>query len=190
MTTPQSVLPQSARKELLTLARDTLERYLHSGETLPYQPGEPEVCSRFGAFVSLHRGRELRGCIGQLTADRDLWRTVQHCAISAASEDSRFSPVEKEELSSLVIEISVLTPLRPAAHPDDIEVGRHGLLIAKGERRGLLLPQVARQYGWDRETFLAQTCRKAGLAEDCWREPATEIHIFEAEVFSEDLTTA
>jgi len=185
MTTSTPALTDSAREELLALARNTLENYLRSGKAPHHHPREPELHSRFGAFVSLHRGRELRGCIGQLSADTDLWRTIQRCAISAAVEDTRFKPVKEEELSSLEIEISVLTPSRLVDNPDQIEVGRHGILIIRGDRKGLLLPQVAQQFGWDRDTFLAQTCRKAGLAEDAWREPATEIYIFDAEVFSE-----
>jgi AmmeMemoRadiSam system protein A len=143
------------------------------------------LLERKGAFVSLHRGEELRGCIGQLYPDRELYRIVQHCVLSAALEDTRFLPVTQEELKDLNIEISVLTPFHRVRDIEEIEVGKHGLYIVQGRFRGLLLPQVATQYGWDRTTFLEQTCRKSGLPESAWRDPRTIIQIFEAEVFSD-----
>jgi uncharacterized protein len=179
------VLNESARSELLRLARITLESYLAAGNIPEYHTGRPELRSRSGVFVSLHRGDELRGCIGQLLPERELFRTVQRCAVSAAVEDFRFSPVTAEELAALTIEISILTPFRRIREFGDIEVGRHGLYVVRGPNRGLLLPQVAAQYGWDRMTFLAQTYRKAGLPEDLAPDPSTLIHTFEAQVFSE-----
>jgi AmmeMemoRadiSam system protein A len=110
---------------------------------------------------------------------------VQHCAVSAALEDPRFMPVTREELKNLEIEISVLSPFHRIQEIEEIEVGTHGLYMVQGPFRGLLLPQVATQYGWDRMTFLKQTCLKSGLPESAWRDPRTAIYVFEAEVFSE-----
>jgi AmmeMemoRadiSam system protein A len=180
------LLNESAQSELLVLARASLESYIATGTIPEYHTSRQELRVRSGAFVSLHRGRELRGCIGQLAPDRELFRTVQKCAVSAATEDLRFTPVSVEELPELTIEISVLTPFRRTREVRDIEVGRHGIYIVRGSNRGLLLPQVATQYEWDLMTFLAQTCRKAGLPESAWQDPATVIHTFEAQVFSEE----
>lgn len=184
--TATSRLDQSDQKELLRLARATLHAFLSSGNAPEYHTSRPELRARQGAFVSLHLGRELRGCVGQISPDRELFRIVQHCAISAASEDTRFSPVAPEELDRITIEISVLSPLRRAESADEIEVGKHGIFITRGANRGLLLPQVATEYGWDRVTFLKQTCRKAGLSEDAWQDAPTTISLFEAQVFSEE----
>ena len=138
-----------------------------------------------GAFVTLHRpDGELRGCVGLLRSDRALLETVARMAVAAATEDGRFAPVTEAELDGLTIEISVLGPLQPI-RPEDVEVGRHGLLVDHRGRRGVLLPQVPTEHGWDRETFLAQTCRKAGLPEDAWKEPGVELLAFTAEVFGE-----
>jgi AmmeMemoRadiSam system protein A len=179
-------LDQSDQTELLRLARATLQSYLSSGTIPEYHTSRLELRARCGAFVSLHLGSELRGCIGQIVPDRELFRIVQHCAVSAAAEDMRFSPVTPEELEKLTIEISVLTPMRRVRETGEIEIGKHGIYIARASNRGLLLPQVATEYAWDRETFLNQTCRKAGLSEDAWKDPSTVISIFEAQVFSEE----
>ncbi len=179
------MLDISEKRELLKLARATLENYFVRGKIPEYQTSDAELRKRKGAFVSLHRGQELRGCIGQLYPDRELYRIVQHCVLSAALEDSRFLPVTAEETADLDIEISVLTPFCRIQDIGEIEVGKHGLYVVRGFSRGLLLPQVATQYGWDRITFLEQTCRKAGLPESAYKDPRTEIYTFEAEVFSE-----
>lgn len=173
------------KTELLSLARKTLETYFDSASVLDFGTGLPGLLERKGAFVSLHRGAELRGCIGQLEPDRELYRIVQYCTLSAAFSDSRFPPVQRKELEELNIEISVLTPMRAVRDPEEITVGNHGLYIVQGMSRGLLLPQVAQQYGWDRETFLQQTCHKAGLPGSAWKDPETAIYVFEADVFSE-----
>jgi len=180
------MLDDSDKSELLTLARTTLETYFSENQVPDYHTTRPELLARRGAFVSLHRGSELRGCIGQIFADRELYRIVQHCVLSAALEDSRFNPVTREELPGLTIEISALTHLQRVRNVEAIEVGKHGIYIMRGMHRGLLLPQVATQYKWDRETFLSQTCRKAGLPEAAWRDPQTGIQIFSADVFSEE----
>ncbi len=178
-------LNESARKELLTLARSTLESYFATGKTPDMRPGRPELHQPAGAFVTLHRGEDLRGCIGLIEPEGPLYRTVERCAVSAAVEDFRFDPVTAEELPEISIEISVLSALKIADDVSEVKVGKHGLYMVRGHRRGLLLPQVAADYGWDRETFLTQTCHKAGLSGDAWRDPGTTIYIFEAQVFSE-----
>lgn len=185
MDTPQATLDESAQRELLVLARATLENYFQTGRVLEHQTKHPGLLRRAGAFVTLHRGDDLRGCIGMLTSEDELCRTVQRCALSAALEDSRFAPVSATEIPELSIEISVLSAFEYVTDISRIEVGRHGLIISLGGARGLLLPQVASRYGWDRETFLAQTCRKAGLPAQAWRQPQAKIQIFEAQVFSE-----
>jgi AmmeMemoRadiSam system protein A len=178
-------LDSESQTELLALARKTLEAYFATGAAPNLKSANPILIQKAGAFVSLHNGTELRGCIGQIAPDRELLKVVQECALSAAFEDFRFSPVTPGELASLTIEISVLSPLAAVRRSEGIEVGRHGLYISRGGRRGLLLPQVAVQFGWSREEFLAQTCRKAGLPESAWRDPATSMQSFEAQVFSE-----
>jgi AmmeMemoRadiSam system protein A len=179
------MLSSTDQKALLELARKTLESYLADKTTPQCRVASEAFAERKGAFVSLHNGEELRGCIGQLSQDLELYSVVQHCVISAALEDTRFPPITKEEVAGLSIEISVLTPFRRIRQIEEIEVGKHGLYIVQGPFRGLLLPQVASQYGWDRITFLKQTCRKSGLPESAWQDPRTIIQIFEAEVFSE-----
>ena len=139
-----------------------------------------------GAFVTLNeRSGELRGCIGSIEAVQPLAQAVASSAVSAAVRDPRFEPVRKEELPDLHIEISVMSPIVPVGDISEIEVGRDGLIIRRGNRAGLLLPQVATEYGWDRDTFLRQTCVKAGLPPDCWRSPDCRIEKFSAEVFGE-----
>ncbi len=135
------------------------------------------------AFVTLKKKGRLRGCIGYTEAVAPLFKVVQECAVAAATEDPRFPPVTPAELPSIDLEISVLTPLVPI-RADEVEVGRHGLMVSHLGRRGLLLPQVPVELGWDRETFLDQTCVKAGLPPDAWRRGAT-LEAFTAEVFGE-----
>lgn len=137
-----------------------------------------------GAFTTLHLFEKLRGCIGYVLPSGSLFQTVAETARAAAFDDPRFQPVTQDEAPQLKIEISVLSVPRPI-RPEAIEVGRHGLIITAGMRRGLLLPQVPVEWGWDRETFLAQTCVKAGLAPNAWQRGA-EIQAFTAEVFGED----
>lgn len=126
----------------------------------------------------------LRGCIGHVIGFVPLWRAVEENAVAAAFNDPRFPPLDAGELDAVRIEISVLSPL-VGCPPEEIRVGRDGLLVERGSSRGLLLPQVATEYGWDRDTFLDHTCRKAGLERGCWRDPATSISRFSAEIFSE-----
>lgn len=179
------MLNDSDKDALLELARKTLEAHF-ADESTPACPASSEALTeQKGAFVSLHRGEELRGCIGQLYPDRELSKVVQHCVLSAAMEDIRFVPVARDELQNLSIEISVLSPFRRVQSIEEIEVGKHGLYMVQGRFRGLLLPQVATQYRWTREKFLEQTCLKAGLPKSAWQDPQTAIYTFEADVFSD-----
>lgn len=180
-----NMLSVAEKRTLLDLARRTLESYLTEKTTPRYQFKQGPFSEKKGAFVSLHNGDELRGCIGQLFPDLELFSVIQHCVISAALEDTRFMPVTQEELPDLSIEISVLSPFHRIEQIEEIEIGKHGLYIVQGYFRGLLLPQVASQYGWDCNTFLKQTCRKSGLSESAWQDLRTSIYTFEAEVFSE-----
>lgn len=138
---------------------------------------------RCGAFVSLHTHGQLRGCIGQIHAHQPLYQVVEGMALAAGFEDPRFPPLAPQELGDLDLEISVLTPLEKIKDIQEIEVGKHGLYIKKGFHSGLLLPQVAVEHNWDRITFLEETCRKAGLPRNAWKEKDAEIYIFSAEIF-------
>jgi AmmeMemoRadiSam system protein A len=133
--------------------------------------------------VSLHKDGRLRGCIGQIHARQPLVRTVAEMAVAAAFEDPRFPPLRREELRDIDIEISVLTPLRRITDVGQIQVGTHGIYLRRGGYSGLLLPQVATEWGWDRNTFLEHTCEKAHLSKDAWKDGETEIYIFSADVF-------
>jgi AmmeMemoRadiSam system protein A len=154
----------------------------------PEDPPAGPLRAAGAAFVTLTRGGRLRGCIGYTEALHPLYRTVQECAVAAATEDPRFPRVKEGELDSLRVEVSVLTPLAPV-RPEDVVVGLHGLVVERGGRKGLLLPQVALEYGWDREAFLARTCEKAGLPPEAWRQEGTRILGFTAQVFGEGETT-
>lgn len=180
-------LGAQTRGELLGLARRAVETYLTTGRRLrPGRDFPPLAPEPRGAFVSLHtRAGDLRGCIGTILPVGPLDATVAAMAVAAATEDPRFAAVRVQELSGLVFEISALTVPEPVADLTAIEVGRHGLIVTRGGRKGLLLPQVAPEWGWGREEFLDHTCLKAGLPADAWRQPGTVVEWFEAEVWSE-----
>jgi AmmeMemoRadiSam system protein A len=173
---------QNERALLLRLAREAIGGHLRGADRSIHETADV-LRRRGGAFVSIHSRGDLRGCIGQLDRGDPLSVVIPRCAVSA-SADPRFPPVSASELPELDIEISLLGPLEPIAGPDDYEIGRHGLVVEMGDRRGLLLPQVASEWNWDRETFLAQTCHKAGLRRTAWRQGA-KMWRFEAEVFGE-----
>ncbi|MBI5287054.1 MAG: AmmeMemoRadiSam system protein A [Deltaproteobacteria bacterium] len=179
-------LSDEEKKLLLRIARETLEFYIRYKKVPPFDVSSPGLLEKRGAFVSLHKEGELRGCIGVFTSasDKPLYLTVLDMAIAASTQDPRFLPVGVDELPFIGIEISALTPLKRINDISEIEVGRHGIYIVKGLYRGVLLPQVATEYGWDRETFLDHTCLKAGLPPDSWKGDV-EIYTFEAEVFGE-----
>ena len=177
-------LTSEEQKELLSLAREAIAVYLESGKLLDYQPENPKYRQPAGAFVTLKKDSLLRGCIGFAEPVLPLWQAVAQAAILAATEDSRFPPLKTTELPQLKIEISVLGPLERVAKLSDIKIGRHGLVIQQGQRSGLLLPQVATEYGWDRQTFLRELCWKAGLPENAYKD-LRSIFKFEAVVFEE-----
>ena len=176
-------LSEADQQELIRLARQALEESVRYHRLSKIQEPQGRLCDQCGAFVTLHKAGRLHGCIGYIEAARPLYQTVRECALAAALHDPRFSPVTPDELDSLRLEISVLSPLTEI-RPEQVEVGRHGLLISRGFQRGLLLPQVAVEWKWDRERFLAETCLKAGLPQDAWKQGAT-IQAFTAQVFSE-----
>jgi len=178
-------LSPEEKKALLGLARTAIAEKLKTARPKAKAPDSPALSSERGAFVSLHKRGRLRGCIGNFSTTSPLTRTVEDMAQAAAFEDPRFPPLSPEELDQVDIEISVLTPLRRIKNVEEIEVGRHGIYIIQGPSRGVLLPQVATEQGWDRQAFLENTCLKAGLKPGCWRDPKTEIYIFSAEVFGE-----
>jgi uncharacterized protein len=177
-------LTEVEQRLLLRLARRAVEQAVRD-HCLSEVTGELPAAleAPCGAFVTLSKAGRLRGCIGYVEAVRPLHVTVRECAMAAALHDPRFVPVELHEVPALRLEISVLSPLEDAT-PDQIEVGRHGLLVSYGSQRGLLLPQVAVQWNWDREQFLEQTCLKAGLPSDVWRRGA-RVQSFTAQVFEE-----
>jgi uncharacterized protein len=183
-TGPGAYLDASQRKELLGIARRAVDRYLCAGKIPSEEGARGKLAAPGAAFVTLTKNGRLRGCIGYTEAVAPLFKVVQECAVAAATEDPRFPPVSANELPSLRVEVSVLTPLVPI-RPEEVEVGRHGLMVTQGKLRGLLLPQVPVEWGWDRETFLDQTCVKAGLPPSAWRHGAT-LRAFTAEVFSEE----
>ncbi len=181
-----SDLSQAEKKALLTIARQTIKLALE-GKALPEpQYKFPLFQEKRGAFVTLHKNKMLRGCIGYIFAYKPLEETIIEMAQAAAFRDPRFPPLEKNELNELEIEISVLTPIREITDINEIEVGKHGIIIERGMNSGLLLPQVATEYGWDRETFLDHTCQKAGLPKNTWKKEGTVIKIFSADVFHEE----
>ena len=173
------------RALLLTIAREAITAHVnHQFQSAISNLQSAILATPAGAFVTLHRGGDLRGCIGHIEPNEPIGTVVPRCAVAACSSDPRFRPVAADELLSIDIEISLLGPLEPIAGPEDVVVGRHGLVVERGWQRGLLLPQVATEWNWDAEAFLAHTCQKAGLPRDAWQKGAT-LWTFEAEVFGE-----
>ncbi len=179
-----SLLSDAERRTLLSLARRSIETRLQSGQALVQRPPGDVYQRCYGAFVTLHRGKALRGCLGYIEPRGPLAEQIIELAWMAAHQDHRFQPVVLGELPALHIEISVLSPVRPVESVETLLVGRDGLIVSQGTKRGLLLPQVASERGWDVPTFLEQTCLKAGLPRDAWRHGA-QIEAFSCEVFGE-----
>ena len=184
MNPPPDEIAAEDRRFLLELARATIDSRLSDRPLPSHTPHSAFLLATRGAFVTLKIDGRLRGCIGHVIGVAPLWRAVRDNALAAAFDDPRFPPLTLDELLHVRIEISVLTPLCTSA-AEDVVIGHHGILVEQGVSRGLLLPQVAVENGWDRETFLDHTCRKAGLAPGCWRDPDTAISTFSAEVFGE-----
>ena len=178
-------LTKEEQKILLKLAREAIEEFLKNGKRKKFETKKPRLNRSGGAFVTIKINHHLRGCIGYITSPRPLYETIIDAAISAAVNDPRFPPLTLAELEQAKLEISVLTPPQRIEDINEIEVGKHGLIITKGLNKGLLLPQVASEEGWDRDTFLQYTCLKAGLPPDAWKQGAT-IEVFSAQVFGEE----
>jgi uncharacterized protein len=181
------MLTQDQRSRLLRIARDSIQA-VFDGRRLQLDPGllDSELKRPSGAFVTLHSAAgDLRGCIGSIEPVAPLCEAVASNAVNAAFRDPRFHPLQRQELEGVRLEISVMSPIEVVSSIEEIAVGRDGLIIRHRGRAGLLLPQVATEYSWDRETFLAQTCVKAGLPQASWRAEECRIERFSAEVFSE-----
>jgi len=179
-------LSSDDKELLLRIARQHIFTCLRGAEPPEYNITSEALAEKgVGAFVSLYLGKELRGCIGSFGSPTPLFETISDMAVAAATTDPRFDPLTPADLLSIVIEISVLTPVKRATDVSEIEVGRHGLYIVKGEKRGVLLPQVAAEQGWGRNEFLDHTCMKAGLEPGDWKADDAEIYTFEADIMKE-----
>ncbi|MCX8022148.1 MAG: AmmeMemoRadiSam system protein B [Syntrophorhabdaceae bacterium] len=181
-TKTSQYLSEEEKAELKAIAREAIESILFGTSMKGITPSE-RLKAKAGAFVTIKIKGELKGCIGYIHEPMPLYETVKNAAIHAAFQDPRFTPLTKDEWKDAEIEISVLTPMKRIKDIDEIEVGKHGLYIEKGYHSGLLLPQVATEYGWDVITFLEHTCYKAGLDKDAWRSKDTKVYIFSAQVF-------
>lgn len=178
-------LTQEEKKYLLNLSRKII---ISNSEERSFQEEDyfsETLKLHTGLFVTLNKSHQLRGCIGYVEGVKPLQKALIEMSIAAAFDDPRFPPVQRDEVEDIEIEISVLSPLERISDTSQIEIGKHGLIIEQGLMRGLLLPQVATEYDWDVLTFLEQTCQKAGLGVDCWKDDSTKIQIFTAEIFSE-----
>jgi AmmeMemoRadiSam system protein A len=177
-------LSEKDKLTLLEIARTTIESYVRTAKIPSFDVASQALLDKRGAFVTIHKNGRLRGCIGVFTSDKSLYETVVEMSVAAAVRDPRFPRVEEEEFGELDVELSALSELTEVSEPSEVTVGRHGLYIVKGDHRGVLLPQVAIEHGFDRDTFLDETCIKAGLPEGSWREGAS-VYVFEADVFNE-----
>jgi MEMO1 family protein len=181
-----SILNEVQRKRLLEIARSNIEAHLQQGRSRHFNESDSTLNKELGAFVTLHKNGQLRGCIGNIIGRGPLYKTVSEMAVQAAFNDPRFDSVKQKELDDIEIEISVLSPLERIYDPDKIIIGTHGVLVKSGLRSGVYLPQVGTETGWSRDEFMNSLCmHKAGLDKDSWRTGSCEIYIFCAEVFKE-----
>ena len=179
-------LSEKDKKVLMDIARKTIECKVKDEKLPEFKVDSPILKENRGAFVTIKEHGQLRGCIGYMEAIKPLYITIQEMAEAAALRDPRFPPVTTEELDKLELEISALTPLRKIKDINEIEIGKHGIVLKKGYHQGVFLPQVATEQGWDRITFLEEICHKAGIPDkNCWKDEDAEIYIFSAEVFEE-----
>jgi len=182
----KELLNAEEKKRLLQIARETLNAYVNKGEKLVISEDSRALNKEMGAFVTLHKRGQLRGCIGNIVGRGPLCQTVSDMAIQASTQDPRFSPVAPEELDEIDLEISVLSPLKKIDDPEEIIMGKHGVLVKSGFRSGVYLPQVAVETGWNREEFMNSLCmHKAGISKESWKNKTCDIYIFSAEVFGE-----
>jgi AmmeMemoRadiSam system protein A len=184
-----SPLCSDQRHELLSRARQAIAEAVRGERPAAPLPrslsgSQSKEEKTYGAFVTLNCSGRLRGCVGQIETVGSLAEVVERCAVAAATEDARFAPVSLDDLAQLEIEISLLSPLEPVA-PAGIEIGRHGLVVEQGMHRGLLLPQVAVERHWQWQRFIEETCMKAGLRRDAWKDAGTRTFAFTAEIFSD-----
>lgn len=179
-----SPLRNEDKKTLLDIARKAIALIVTEGRQLEVTSPQGALAVSSGAFVTLRKQRRLCGCIGRLSPLESLANVVAHCAAAAATEDQRFSRLLGAEVAELEIEISVLSAVQ-TTRPEEVEAGLHGLVITSNGRRGVLLPQVAREHRWPVERFLEETCRKAGLDANAWKLPETLVETFTTETFSE-----
>lgn len=175
-------LSGSDKQQLLLIAREAITAYIQDGTTVETPVDCKTLQGKRGCFVCIKIDGVLRGCIGNFTSDKPLFQVVREMAISAATRDPRFYPMKREDLERFTLEISVLSPLVKIDTPEEIQVGTHGIYLEKNFCRGVLLPQVAVEQSWDRDTFLSQTCIKAGLRADDWKDGA-DIYVFSAQIF-------
>jgi len=178
------LLTKKEQRDLLKIARETITSYVSSASIPTVATASRGLNLESGCFVTIKQHGQLRGCIGNFVSDQPLYRLVQEMAVSAATRDPRFYPMKPPDLDAFELEISVLSPLELISSVDEIKVGIHGIYLVKNSSRGVLLPQVATEYGWDRDTFLRHTCLKAGLPENAWQKDC-QIYIFSALVFGE-----
>jgi AmmeMemoRadiSam system protein A len=180
---PKQNFTAKEKQLLLQIAREAITSYIETGKVVPVEVTNSKLHAQQGCFVCIKTNGMLRGCIGNFTSDKPLYQLVQEMAISAATNDPRFYPMKREDLPDFDLEISVLSPLQKISSVEEIEVGVHGLYLEKNFSRGVLLPQVATEYGWDRDTFLCQTSLKAGLNPNDWQEDA-DIYVFCADILN------
>ncbi len=180
----EGLLNEEEKHACLIMAKTAISDFVIRGERRDYKGNLMRLYEPGAAFVTLNIDGQLRGCIGHVIARLPLWECVREMAIAAATQDPRFPQLREEEIDKLEMEISVLTHPREIRDVDEIEVGKHGLIISREFHSGLLLPQVPVEWGWDREKFLENTCMKAGLPADAWRDPDTRIEAFQAQIFS------
>ncbi|WP_321371511.1 AmmeMemoRadiSam system protein A [uncultured Desulfuromusa sp.] len=179
------MLSKNEATDLLKIARNAIVHQIKNEVYLPDAKKETALNSHSGCFVTITQNGRLRGCIGNFQSQQPLYKEVAAMAVEAASHDPRFPPMSLKDLDNFKLEITILSPLEKIDDTDQIQVGTHGIYMIKGYNRGVLLPQVATEYGWDKEQFLQQTCIKAGLSEKSWQHPETEIFIFSGEIIHE-----
>ena len=180
-------LSQEQKRQLIQIAKESMAVYVNQGEVKEIAMTDPRLRIPEGAFVTIKKRKELRGCIGRIISQAPLYQTVRDMAIAAAVKDPRFPAVSPKELAELVVEVSVLSLPWEIKDVNEIELGKHGVIVSQGYRSGVFLPQVATDTGWTKEEFLSQLCeQKAGLPPDAWKDSGTKIEIFTADVFSEE----
>lgn len=181
------MLNSQQKKELLNIARTTVESYIKDKKIPEFNETDPDLLLHEGAFVTLHKKGELRGCIGNIVGTQPLWLTVRDMAVESSTRDPRFEPVAPDELKDIKIEISVLSQPKRVQDVNEIKMGTHGVIVKRGFNSGVFLPQVATETGWSRDEFLSNLCaHKAGLPADAWKDKKTELYSFTAQVFGEE----